>query len=297
MIALALLLFVASIASVARYMAATAVAAQPAEIVRVPPGCPGLPPPRATPSAQQVAQVIPRESAPTAVDHVDPAMNLGAMLTDARKLLGGFAVITRFTLPSSGIELEIRSDGPITVDQAEMDVIARLPLEQHATFSDARVAALLGCYRERVVVERELEGTRLRVYVPSDHAACFRLGRISRVGEGAFAATCDAAGVTLPGLPLKMKLLGMDVANLTNEATIVVSGAAVSVEQAEERLSYFLLHEMIHHYDNSLGLRPWSESLSNYERRAYYVERTFREQFRDAGGLPVAVRYPDVRGD
>lgn len=289
--AVGLALLVGSVGSVAAYLDTTTMAS-PAEIVRVTPGCPGLPPATTTAPSDQVAVVVPRDTAPTAVDHIDGALDPRGVFTDARRLLGGFAVISSVTLPSSGIELEIRSDGPISVDEAELDALARLPLERHATFADARVAALMRCYEERVVVERELAGTKLRVYVPSDHAACFRRGRLSRVGNEAYAATCDAAGFTLPGLPLRLKLMGVEVANLSNEATIVVSGAAVDVERAEQRLSYHLLHEFVHHYDNSLGLPPWNGPLSHYERRAYYVERSLRTDLAEGSGPPIAVRYP-----
>ena len=261
------------------------------EVVRAPAGCPGLPSSTATATNEQVAAVVPAASAPTAIDHAPRAPDLRAIFDDARALLGGFDVLQVVTLASSGIEVEVRSDGPLTIDEAELDALARLPLERHATFSDARVAALLACYEERVLVERELEGTRLRLYVPSDSASCFRDGQLSSIGDGGYRATCDAAAFTLPGVPLEVRLFGREVARFRNEATIVASGAAHDPVAAETRLAYNLVHELVHHYDNALGLGPWEGQLSHYEQRAYYIERTLRGSLEEEGGPPRAIRY------
>lgn len=265
------------------------------EVVRTPDGCPNLPPSHATPAPQTAARVVPRETAPTVIDHAVEAPDVRGVFADARAVLGGFGVIGTMVLPSSGIEIELRSDGPLSIDEAELDALARLPLERHATFSDARVAALLRCYQERVMVERELQGTKLRLYVPSDHATCFSHGRLARVGKGGFTATCDAAGVTLPGLPLRINLFGKEVARFDNDPAIIVSGAAATPETADERLASHLLHELVHHYDNHMGLGPWNGPLSHYEQRAYYVERTLRASLKDEGGLPTPVRYSGGR--
>ena len=261
-------------------------------LARGPRGCPPLPADDTTPRAERVDTVVPRATAPTIVDHTPRTPDVAGIFADARQVLGGFEVLERVALPSSGIIVELRSDGPLVFDAAQLDELARLPLERHRRFTDRRIAALLSCYRDRVLGDLELAGTTLRIYVPYDHTTCYQEGRLRQVGGDTYATSCDAAGFTLPGVPLRMKLMGREVARIGNQPTIVVSGAARDRAVAEVRLAYHLVHEFIHHYDNALGLPPWTGTLSQYEQRAYYIERTLRAQLTEEGGPPLAIRYP-----
>ncbi|MDX1621075.1 MAG: hypothetical protein R3320_08805 [Nitriliruptorales bacterium] len=265
----------------------------PADVLaRGPSGCPPLPRDDTTPKAHRVDEVVPRATAPTIVDHAPPVPDVAGILTDAREVLGGFEVLERLTLPSSGMVIEVRSDGPLLIDPAALDRLARLPLDRSRRFSDLRISALLDCYHERVLEDRELADSTLRIYVPSDHTTCYQEGRLTRVGGDTYATSCDAAGFTLPGVPLRVKLLGAEVARISSKPSIIVSGAARDRAVADVRLAYHLLHEFVHHYDNALGLRPWTGPLAHYEQRAYYIERTLRAQLTALGGPPLAIRYP-----
>jgi hypothetical protein len=54
-----------------------------------------------------------------------------------------------------------------------------------------------------------------------------------------------------------------------------IGGKQIAVSTDEERArraAVILVHEMIHHYDNMMGLGPTLATVGDYERRAYYAQ-------------------------
>jgi hypothetical protein len=274
-------------------LAQPAPAATPAGAIRTPPGCDGIRAADTVADADRVLTVVPPDTAPTAMDHVLPGVDVPAALAEFREILTGFTPVAAFELPSTGMQVTVLSDGALEVDAAAFDRLLRLSLDAPEVFADGRVADVQRCYARRLLHERELAGRSLRVLVPADPAQCFRAGRLVAITGEADAAACDSAGITLPAVDLRPTLFGLPLAELAAPATVVLTAAAPPGDpDADGRLARLLLHELHHVVENAVGLTPWNGSLREYEQRAYYVERSVRRHLRDAGmPLPQPVRF------
>jgi hypothetical protein len=261
---------------------------------RTPRGCPELRPADHVPEAERVTTIVPADSAPTATDHLAPGLDVRAALSELRSLLAGFAPAASFELPSTGMAVTVLSDGPIEVDVDAFDRLLRLSLDDPDLFADGRVADVQRCYARRLLEEREFAGRPLRVFVPSEPAQCFRAGRLAPLGSDGFAASCDSSGVTLPELDLRPSLFGLELAEVTVPATVILTASAPPDDRdPDTRLAYLLLHELHHVVENGFGLTPWTGSLRHYEQRAYYVERAVRSHLTAAGvAVPRPIRFP-----
>lgn len=265
---------------------------------RTPRGCPELRPPDQVPDAERVTTIVPADTAPTATDHLAPGIDVRAALSELRSLLTGFAPAASFELPSTGMAVTVLSDGPIDVDVAAFDRLLRLSLDDPDLFADGRVADVQRCYARRLLEDREFAGRSLRVFVPSDPSQCFRGGRLASLGSDGFAASCDSSGVTVPELDLRPSLFGLELAEVTVPATVILTASAPPGDRdPDARLAYLLLHELHHVIENGFGLTPWTGSLRHYEQRAYYVERRIRRHLA-ASDVPVPrpIRFPGASG-
>jgi hypothetical protein len=178
--------------------------------------------------------------------------------------------------PASGLSVEVFTDGPgVEVDTGEIDRLLGTVLTLDV--ADARLAALLECYRERVIDGGELAGVTLRVIVPSDPAVCLQGGRLLSREVG---GRCDAAALMLPPMGLR-------------PGTVVIAPGRSTPVEAERRAAIVLAHELVHQLDSHLGLYPSPWTWRAFEQRAHYVERAVDEL--DAGGeidLPRPIRWP-----
>lgn len=265
---------------------------------RAPAGCPTLPDHADQDNGRRVRDVIPRDAAATAVDHANRGgVDIPGALQDFRELMSASSVISEIELPSTGLVVEVRSDGQLAIDPTALDELALAPLMLHHRFDDPRLSTLARCYERRIVHERELAGSRLRLFVPADPRTCFRAGRLTAAGDDPAVLRCDASGITFPVLPGSVRVLGVEVARLRSEAMIVVATGADSAETAPSIVALKLAHELVHHYDNAMGLLPWSSPLSHYEQRAYYIESRLRRWYdRPHRSLPLPFRFPDAAG-
>lgn len=272
-------LLTATAVAVAALLAACEVPEPPRHIsgpIAAPPGCPALP--------DQLAE-IEIDGRPPPADGVHTARQVTAIDVWGRRAtqavdptsLGRFLatfhhefdVIAEGHLPTLGMDVEVRSDGALGVDLAALDEIARTMLTME--YPDPRFAVLVDCYRRRIMSGRELEGRTLRVYVPADPTACFQGGILTPRGDGG----CDAIGVAVPDTHLVPRLAGLRPLSLRWPATIVLAPGQHSthLEPVEQRAAQILVHELMHVFDNEMGLRPHPIALREYEQRAYYVER------------------------
>lgn len=292
---LALVVALVAVAGLSAAGYASAVVVTPGDVVRSPSGCPVPLPQDLVAEEDRVATVVPRATAPTATDHARDGFDLRGALDDVRALSGRFVPVASFVLPSTGLDVTVLSDGPITVDVEALDRLTRLSLAQPGLFRNARVAEVQRCYGDRILDAGELAGHELRLVVPADPATCFRGGRLVALDSPSDVATCDSAGVTLPEVSIRPRLLGLDLAHARAPATIMVTASTSPGRDAEGALAGLLLHELHHLVENAFGLTPWSGSLNHYEQRAYYVEREVRRHLRSRGlRLPRPVAFPDV---
>lgn len=272
-------LLAATALAVATLLAACEVPEPPRHIsgpIAAPPGCPALP--------DQLAE-IDIGGRPPPTDGVDTAREVTAIDVWGRRAtealdptsLGRFLatfhhdfdVIAEGRLPTLGMDVEVRSDGPLGVDLAALDRTARTMLTMD--YPDPRFAVLVDCYRRRIVSGRELEGRTLRIYVPADPTACFQAGVLTPRGDGG----CDAIGFAIPDTQLIPSLARLRPLSLRWPATIVLAPGQHSThpEPVEQRAAQILVHELMHFFDNEMGLRPHPTALREYEQRAYYVEQ------------------------
>lgn len=259
---------------------------------RAPSGCGALPAHTTADIGRRVTDRVPRTAAVTVVDHaVARGVDVRGAIADLRALHQRLRVRVRSTLPSTGIDVEVLSDGDVDVDLTALDALMRVPLEHHEHVEDPRLAAVLACYHRRIVAEREFAGTRLRLVVPADPRTCFRAGRLVVDGTNSDRLRCNAAGFTLPGAA-ELRVFGLDIVRLSSPPTIVVTpGIDPTSADPAGVLARLLTHELVHHYDNQMGLLPWTGSLAGYEQRAYYVERSVARA-RRGEPLPRAIRFP-----
>lgn len=254
-----------------------------------PPGCPALPDHTPTDDGVRVGDVVPPEAAATAVDHARfGGVDVPGAVRDLHGVLSTYQPVAEAALASSGMRVAVLSDGPLEVDLDALDALARTWLERTDLYDDPRMRALVSCYRRRVLDERELAGSTLRIFVPADPRTCFNAARLVDRADG-----CTALGVTFPRVPGSLRVLGVEVARLRNHATIIVSPGVERHRGADLALARELVHELSHHIDNALGLPPWAGSLTQYEQRAYYVETVVGARVAaDPSVLPLAIRYP-----
>lgn len=263
------------------------------DVVRTPTGCPLVPPMDTVAEPDRVAAVVPKDQAPTATDHARADFDLPGALRDVRHLGAGFEPVAEAVLPSTGMHVTVLSDGPLEVDVEELDRLTRIPLTQPELFRNARVTEVQRCYADRILRGRELAGRPLRILVPSDPSTCFRGGRLVSLRGGLDVRACDSAGVTFPEVDLRPGLLGLELAEVSVPATVILTAAtAPGRPDPEGVLAGLLLHEFHHVVENAFGLTPWSGSLRHYEQRAYYVEREVRRHLRSRGlALPRPIRF------
>lgn len=255
-------------------------------------GCEVQLPDDSTPMDERVESVVPGSTAPTAMDHARPGVNVRESLAEVQALLSRFAVVAEFTLPSTGMQVSVLSDGPLQVDPDAFDRLVRLPLTQPRMYGDAAIAEIQGCYARRLIDEREFAGRVLRVFVPASPSRCFRNGILVDAGHGD-GNECDSAGVTLPQVELRPQLFGLEVGGAALPATVIVTAAVPRGHpDPDGRLARVLLHELHHVTENGMGLTPWAGSLRHYEQRAYYVERSVRRHLDRHGlALPRPIRF------
>lgn len=258
----------------------------PPGLVRAPTGCPAPPSVDLVPEEARVEAVVPRSTAPTATDHLGAGIDVRGAVADIRSLSSRFRPVAELVLPSTGMAVTVLSDGPLEVDAEALDQLTRLPLRQPGMFADGRMAEVQQCYAERILEGRELAGHQLRILVPSDPGTCFRAGRLVQLPPDQGADGCDSAGVTLPEVTVRPRLLGWDLAHARSPATVLVTAASPGHPDPDGVLAGLLLHELHHVIENAFGLLPWTGSLRHYEQRAYYVEREVRRHLR-ARGLPL----------
>jgi hypothetical protein len=212
-----------------------------------------------------------------AAEAVDPE-SLARFLS---RFHGDYPVVAEGHLPSIGVDVEVRSDGALRVDLAELDAMAHQMLT--LPYPDPRFTVLMDCYRRRILSAGELEGRTLRIYVPADPTTCFQGGQLTPRRQGG----CDAIGVALPDTQLGPRFAAWRPASLRWPATIVIAPGQHSthLEPVEERAALTMVHELMHFFDNEMGLRPPPLALREYEQRAYCIEQVFeravsREQIR-----------------
>lgn len=176
-------------------------------------------------------------------------------------------------LQSIGLDVEVRSDAPITVDLQALDELASLMLD--VSYPDPRFAILMECYRQRIRVGEELEGRPLRIYVPSDPTACFQGGVLRPRGYGG----CEAVGAAVPEVRVGPRFLGMRPASMTWPATVFITPGQhyTHLDRVEVRAARIAVHELMHYFDNAMGLHPHPLALREYEQRAYYAEQVLRD--------------------
>lgn len=240
---------------------------------------------------ERISEVAPTTTAPTAVDNYPGADDepLRGAIAALRRDLPDFRTVASGVLPASGLDVEIRSDGPVEISLEELDRLTREVLRPETPYGDATVDAWMACNARRVLDEQVLAGRRLRILLPSDPQTCFRAARFTTDPHGG----CDSHGVSLPEIDAKPRFLGFTLARLEAPPTIVVAPGEPYAVEAATRTARLLVHEFVHHVDNALGNLPWNGSLRRYEQRAYFVERTLVNrpplQWRD---LPRPVRFP-----
>ncbi|MFP5308748.1 MAG: hypothetical protein ACLGIR_04125 [Actinomycetes bacterium] len=256
-------------------------------VTSAPDGC-VLPDAATVPPEDRVASRIPPEDAPTAVDRTTAGVDVPGVLGDLRGFTRRTRTVGSWVLPSSGIWVEVLSDGDVDVDPMALDALLVATLTPVEGMRDARAVALLGCLHELVVERGTLGGSRLRLFVAADPRTCFRAGRLVDVDDG-----CDALGVALPPVDVRLRAFGRSIGGLAAPATIVVTaGTTGDGDDAAHRLASVLVHELYHHAENVGGLLPWRGPLVAYEQRATYVQRAVVEAAEDTGGLPVPLRLP-----
>jgi hypothetical protein len=249
-------------------------------MIDVPPGCPDL---------YEHLERIAAERTVTPGTGVDVSRDRTAIDTwgesesidaaEIRRFLGNvhreFALTSSGRLRATGIEVEVRTDGPgVSVD---LDALDDLVVEVLRTdYPDARIRALMDCYLERITIVGELADRPLRLYVTSDPSYCFRgLVLTPRGADG-----CDAIGVSLPEVQTPSRVTGVA---LRWPATIAITPVQLpeTALQVEVRAALFLAHELVHYLDNEMGAGPRLSTLGAYERRAYYVQETLGALVRD----------------
>jgi hypothetical protein len=251
-------------------------------VTSAPEGC-ALPDPGVVRPEDSVASRIPPEDAPTALDRTAAGVDVRGVVDDVRGLTRGARTVGTWVLPTTGVVVEVLSDGDVSVDPMAFDDLLVAAVTPVPSMRDVRAVALLRCLRTLVVDQRILAGSRLRVFVPADPRTCFLTGRLVDVDDG-----CDALGVALPSVDVRLRAFGRPVGGLAAPATIVVAaGTDEDLDTAARRLASVLLHELYHHVENVAGLLPWRGPLQAYEQRATYVQRAAVAQAGDRLPLPL----------
>jgi hypothetical protein len=247
--------------------------------IPIPDGCPDL--------ANEITRINERRQPPpgrevtaaeptTAVDvwgrRAPAQVNLPRMGRFLANFHQEYPVVAQGRLASIGVTVEIRSDGPLTVDMRELDELVLVTL--NTAYPDPRFRALMDCYRMRLLSDRELKGTALRIYLPSDPTACFQAGTIMPRGEGG----CDAIGAAIPGLRVRTVMAGANPLSLRWPSTVIVTPGhhPTLLETVEARAALTMVHEFVHYLDNVMGVTPHPSRMKEYERRAYYAQSVIR---------------------
>lgn len=206
-----------------------------------------------------------------------------------RRLLAGARLVAAHTLPASGIRVELYSDGPLTLDPTDLEDAFGAPFRAAATVEDRAFREVLGCYRDRIVGSRELEGTRVRLLVPSDPSVC--LHRLVLGLDDPPDGTCRSGGVTLPAVDVSLG----GIVELRGSPLIVLAPAAGQRDppRPDRALTRVLVHEVVHLYDNAMGLFPRPGEMLAYEQRAHYAEARIVGWYRERDRpLPTPIRFP-----
>lgn len=259
-------------------------------IDRLPPGhgipVPGAPRPSGDPGEQlDPWRDVTAAGAATIIDHAGRSEDLeaGRVLAGVRDVVA-WPLRARVELPTSGIVVDVHSDGPVEVDTRELDRLAALPLLRYRELGDQRMRILWDCYRRRIIGDRELEGTHLRMFVTSDPSWCISGGTVGpRPGPG----KCVARGVSIPAVDVSVGRSQRPLVRMFSPATVVLAPGG------ESHVASVLLHELVHVYDNAMGITPTVEGLRPYEQRAYYVQGHFDAMWREADeAAPQPLRFP-----
>lgn len=241
------------------------------------------------PHGTPVEQAQPRERTATVAHHAAAArVDLPEAVRRVRGLFDGSELVASHTLSSSGIHVELHSDGPLRLHPADLEETFRAPFQPEAV-GDPELRAVLACYEDRIVGSRELDGVRVRILVPSDPRVC--LHRLVLGLDAPPGTPCRSGGVTLPAVDLSIG----GVVQLGGSGLIILAPAAVDADpqQPSRALTRILVHELVHLYDNTMGLFPRPGELVAYEQRAHYIEAQVMSWYAGSGReVPRPLRYP-----
>jgi hypothetical protein len=220
----------------------------------------------------------------------DVEVSVPGIAAHVREMSRRFEERQTFTLETTGITVELLSDGPVAVNEYEFDrLIAMITGAEHPGVDRATVE-LLRCYHEALMETDDLAGRRLRLLVPADPEKCFVDLTVRRPPDG----HCNSTGLALPRFDVEVRAFRMPVAHLTFPDTVVVAPGAGGDRDPRRAAALVLAHELVHYLDNQMGNLPPPDDHFEYEARAYAVERALRERSR-AGrlNLPLPISYPE----
>lgn len=242
------------------------------------------------PDGTPVAEAQPRERTKTVAHHATGIdIDIPRALRGIRRLGADSGPIAVHTLPSSGIRVEVHSDGALDIDPTALDEAFAAPFDVEA-FGDRQLRSVMACYRDRILSGRELEGARVRLLVPSDPTTCMH--RVVTGVEAPPGSVCRSGGVTLPEVDVSFG----GFVRLAGSPMIVLAPAAADrdPDRPGRALTRLLFHELVHLYDNAMGLFPRPGELMAYEQRAEYVERALvNHHGRQERDLPLPIRFVD----
>lgn len=257
-----------------------------------PAGCPAAPQASVAqgPHGTAIAEAQPPQRTQTVATHASRTrIDLPEAVRGVRGLLRDIHLVATHTLDASGLRVELYSDGPLALDPQDLEAAFDAPLDARA-IEDAELREVLACYRDRIVGSRELEGARVRLLVPSDPTVCLHRLALGRTGERT--EPCRSGGVTIPALDVSVG----GVLELGGSTLIILAPAPAVRDPARPGrvLTRILVHELVHLYDNAMGLFPRPGELMAYEQRAHYVEAQVMGWYARTGrDVPEPVRYPE----
>lgn len=272
---------------------------QPCSVPEPEPGRGGDPGP--APSTDTDLEAAPGTRVATIYDHLAASdVTVVGLWDSLQRVSREFVHRMTLVLPTTGILVEVHSDGPVEVDPVAFDQLVATITGDHAGVAPD-VAELLACYHESIVDARRLDARRLRLILPSDPIQCLpaallRADDAPLLGSG----DCGSTGVTLPAMTASLGFPGLELLALSTVPTIVVAPGVDGGHESPARAAALVLaHELVHYLDNQMGNLPELSvrGMRRYERRAYWLEDVLDR--RDADGLvelPHPIRYPAAGG-
>lgn len=203
--------------------------------------------------------------------------------------LRSFDVVDRFDLPTSGITIVVRSDGPVKADPSAVDRILHARLRLHSAHQDAAERGRMRCFKQTIVDNQAFRGTIVNIYVPADPRMCIKnLRLVQRPDRSAWDRHCHWKGATPP--TRFSGLLGE--VRLTEYHIVVAPGITRwSNVEPDAALAEILRHEADHLWDWMMDESPLNV-LEN-ERRARRGDILVDRHARHAGApLPNPFVYP-----